>query len=1387
MKNRRAFYMRKLVRKVKKINGKVLFASLLIAVIAVTGGVALMGGKDTVAEKTETVDIIGGTAYIVWTPSSYNGVPQGACSFADNSSRSYAKLSGCKVTANNTNTARTIKVRMKPTAGYGDSVLYTIRIKPNIVNLTMKVGEEKNLAQYLREQGIFTNIMMDDCGSNQLSKTGVLVATSESVCTYKAQAPGTVQVSLNQLGSDKPGIVNVTVSGSTVGSTTSTRKYAVYNLYNPYNTEVTITGGCHSSGTIKSNKSGYCSVVVGKEVTFPTAERAGKNFLGWAEGNSTNACSGKIVSKDLGNTEGSKTFVPCFTSSSYNPSSGGSSATTYTVQFDANATDAKLTCYTAVGQKAQKVNGIDLCVKSGITAGTRISNPLSATREGYVLVGWKVNGGSVHTSDKLTVNENMYLTAEWAPVSSAPMGCTSSTGQTSSTGFGTITHCIPTVCSNGVIRKDNIPNLSSVTCASGYTKDESQVALISTASDAGSCSQQVGSSCNWSGKGTCYDKYSYACVLKASLSVKQKTVALQQGQSADLKSYISYSGVDSSNIEFVSSNPNVATVDRTGRVTARKSGRATIYVQIGSVRDSIDVVVGEAGYACENSHTEPITAYEGDEGIVTHCLNGTCSQYGGYTFQTTAPSDFVINCVTGQKKVELIYSSCEQLEGVCSPNDKVNCTQRWYWQCVPDTSRREYHTVTYIYGNDAGDVQDVKVADGALAPNIHPYRNNYTFLGWYYTAKSTNSAYLVDLESSVITEDMTLYAHWKFNGSNNSDSEDQLNVSGKDAPTCTLSVNTKDWAPKKTLGVTVNKGKYELADLPFNYTFNSGSMKGQTSYTANTSIEIDKNGKYAVTVKDVRGNTATCSYTENRIDNEKPAITTFGYHEGSMEISITSTDAQSGIKGYYYSQLSTFPTADSAGWQTSPTMKVTEIAHYFGWVMDNAGNISERVKIEAGHNISAPDATMTTFNIDAEGLVDKTSTVAGAALENQRKASYKVMQLSKPADLMAFNFNPLKTFYEVSVTSGKISFYATLPKGSSFVEGYEPKENYPLEYGLNTVLIKVKDSHGIVRTYTVLVTRVDNRSGVNLLSNLSVSEGSIEFTPYQTEYTVKVGKNVDRVSINASLASATSSFVEGYGPREVTLEDGQIDAQIKVRSASGTERAYTIHIYRNMDVPDQSGPNKSGSTYLSSLSVVGANLVFDKETLHYNVSVGYDVHSVTVYAFAEDKAASVKINGGGSLRVGENTVTVSVTGTNGRTRTYTIVVIRKEDELGLSSNTELSTLSIGGYDIKFRPDKTNYELKVDREKTLVIMATPKSDRSNVYIVGNEDLSTFSTLKISVVAEDGTTDVYSIDISKDAWNTRVEVIIAVIGLTIAVGATVVIQIRRKQKRKALNID
>ena len=365
------------------------------------------------------------------------------------------------------------------------------------------------------------------------------------------------------------------------------------------------------------------------------------------------------------------------------------------------------------------------------------------------------------------------------------------------------------------------------------------------------------------------------------------------------------------------------------------------------------------------------------------------------------------------------------------------------------------------------------------------------------------------------------------------------------------------------------------------------------------------------------------------------------------------------------------------------------------------------------------------------------------------------------------NFN-----YTVTVPSSTsiITVYASLlDKDASFVDGYEPR-TYNLNYGDNEIQIKVKGfvlKEEKISTYTIKVTRSKpagggtstSKSNVNTLDNITVSSGTLspKFNSNTNVYNVEVENDVDVLTLGATLTNSKSSFVNGYGPRNVHLNEGENSVYLKVKSEAGQVRVYRLVVTRkkadNIEpepTPDPTPtpePDKS-QALLASLKLSEGKIDFESNIFDYNVTVGYDVNNVLATVETMNETDTVDIKGGDSLEVGPNELTITVTSSDSSvSNVYTIYIIKKEAESAISDNSLLKSLVISGHAINFNPNVNEYNITIKKNETDVSIECASQDvNSTITIEGNANLTTGSQIKVRVTAENGNYTDYLINVT-----------------------------------------
>lgn len=336
------------------------------------------------------------------------------------------------------------------------------------------------------------------------------------------------------------------------------------------------------------------------------------------------------------------------------------------------------------------------------------------------------------------------------------------------------------------------------------------------------------------------------------------------------------------------------------------------------------------------------------------------------------------------------------------------------------------------------------------------------------------------------------------------------------------------------------------------------------------------------------------------------------------------------------------------------------------------------------------------------------------------------------------NFDSNKSEYSFNYDKNSITFTGTLTDSSAKVNGLK---SYDLKYGNNVINIEVISESGIRRVYKINVNRLDNRDKTNTLDTLIITDYKLspEFNKNTTSYKLSVPSTTSKITINSTLTSNKSSYVNGYGNRTVNLKYGKNTILIKVKSESEVEKSYEIIVTRE--------DNRSSNNYLKELSISSGEFKFNKKTTEYALTVKNEVESINVSGSTEDNKSKVTGFGNYKLKEGVNTINIKVTAENGSSKNYVLKVTRIVKNNTVVPNNYLKSLSIKNYQINFDKDIVLYNITIENEKSLEFTYETESKDSSVIINGNENLKNGSVITLIVTAVDGSTREYKFNISK----------------------------------------
>lgn len=404
------------------------------------------------------------------------------------------------------------------------------------------------------------------------------------------------------------------------------------------------------------------------------------------------------------------------------------------------------------------------------------------------------------------------------------------------------------------------------------------------------------------------------------------------------------------------------------------------------------------------------------------------------------------------------------------------------------------------------------------------------------------------------------------------------------------------------------------------------------------------------------------------------------------------------------------------------------------------------------------------------------------------------------------DFNPYKNYYYVGV-GPNVDYVSLTAKPSSdkykdisyTFNGKTVSDLNDLELmpGDNEVVITVTAEDGSKSKYTVIINKALPEAKNSLL-DLTVSEGALNpsFYPDTLDYKVNVDSKIDKISLYPKYDASASVLylfdgVEYDNLNDLTLHPGDNVVKIIVAN-NGDARIYTVTIHR---APNPDLSNVSQFTNLWVKDNVGTlSPEFTSSNGDYYVEVEKDVNKISFGTELATGATITKITYNGEeikslddilVAPGkENTVVITVTAEDGITTKDYMITINRLTDGELSSYNYLDNLivkdNVGVLDPKFSATTDTYYVEVKAStneitleatssKAKEIIYKYKSANSNDYVsvdsLENLPLEPgMNKVMITVVAQDGTTrdyyvniykPVYTVDIEKDSYTFYLE--------------------------------
>lgn len=335
-----------------------------------------------------------------------------------------------------------------------------------------------------------------------------------------------------------------------------------------------------------------------------------------------------------------------------------------------------------------------------------------------------------------------------------------------------------------------------------------------------------------------------------------------------------------------------------------------------------------------------------------------------------------------------------------------------------------------------------------------------------------------------------------------------------------------------------------------------------------------------------------------------------------------------------------------------------------------------------------------------------------------------------------FSKDTLEYYLEVERDIKDITIMAVASSDTAKVEG---NGYHALEVGENVIPIKVSQSNGTSKTYTLHITR--NKSNNNYLKELYVHEGKIspDFDKETLEYSVEIPYGITSLTIDQA---PEDKYAVSQVLGNENLKTGDNEITIKVTSEKGESRNYVIHAHVQTE--------EAYSNRLKNLTVSEGNLSpdFDPDTLSYTVTVPTAITNITINGVLESVDAKVVGLGTFDLALGRNEFPVVITSKDQKIRTYSVIVYRVQ-----SSDPRLKLISFkeGSLSPLFDKEIDTYTMKVDSSVTsLTETVEPLVQGTTYEISGHENIQLGeNTILIEATAGDGVTKkTYTIHVTKE---------------------------------------
>ena len=268
-----------------------------------------------------------------------------------------------------------------------------------------------------------------------------------------------------------------------------------------------------------------------------------------------------------------------------------------------------------------------------------------------------------------------------------------------------------------------------------------------------------------------------------------------------------------------------------------------------------------------------------------------------------------------------------------------------------------------------------------------------------------------------------------------------------------------------------------------------------------------------------------------------------------------------------------------------------------------------------------------TFYIKVKAENDAIKTYTIVIVKNDGKSSVNSLATLKVKNFDKINYVPETLTYSFNVSSliSEVEIESTLMSTkSTYVEGFGNRK-VKLVAGLNKIDIKVKSEKGVIKTYTINITREDPKDNTNL-KELSITDVKLDFKNDDTEYEFEVSYLVEKLDIKAK-SEEDKTVINIIGNEKLVV--GKNIVKIELTSESGKKKEYNLIVMKR--------EKASNISKLKNITIENYEIEFDSNTLEYQIKIN-DEKELKIIIEKLDPLSIYSIIGNNNLKSGSEIV-----------------------------------------------------------------------------------------------------------------------------------------------------